>query len=81
MLSRSTVSKIITQMEQNGYIIRESVDCDARLKKLTLTKKAMDIYKNTEAEAIAHLKSMTKDLTDNEVEEFIRILKKIQKNI
>ena len=44
-IRRSTVSNMISLMEQKGYIKRESVDYDARLKKLVLTPKALDIHR------------------------------------
>lgn len=42
-VTRSTASKVIKLMEQKGYVRRESVPHDARLKKLTLTEKAEEI--------------------------------------
>ena len=42
-IRRSTVSKTVELMEQKGLILRESVNGDARLKRLSLTKKAEEI--------------------------------------
>ena len=39
-ISRSTVTNIVKCMEKKGYIKRESVDSDARLKKLVPSEKA-----------------------------------------
>lgn len=39
-ITRSTASRVLTLMEEKGLILRESVETDARLKKLTLTEKA-----------------------------------------
>ena len=41
-IRRSTVSGILQLMEKKGYVKREGVAYDARLKKLTLTEKAWD---------------------------------------
>ena len=38
-IGRSTVTNIIQLMERKGYIARESVEHDARLKKVVLTEK------------------------------------------
>ena len=38
---RSTATSILQLMERNGFIRREAVDYDARLKKLILTEKAL----------------------------------------
>ena len=42
-ITRSTASKNIDLLEKNGFIERQKVDYDARLKKLVLTKKSEDI--------------------------------------
>ncbi len=42
-IRRSTASHILSLMEENGMITRESVPYDARLKKIVLTEKALNI--------------------------------------
>ena len=42
-ITRSTASKTIDAMVAKGFVKRESVDYDARLKKLVLTEKALGI--------------------------------------
>ena len=39
-ITRSTASKVINLMEQKGLVERQSVSCDARLKKIVLTEKS-----------------------------------------
>lgn len=41
---RSTISNVLGILEQKGYILRESVPADARLKKLSLTASGEEIY-------------------------------------
>ena len=43
-IRRSTVSKVIRLMEEKGFIERQSVDYDARLKKLVLTPEGEHIH-------------------------------------
>lgn len=43
-ICRSAVTNILTRMEENGFIRRETDDCDARLKSLTLTAKGEEQY-------------------------------------
>lgn len=43
--TRSTISKVLMLMEQKGYITRESVVKDARLKRISLTPKAVEVCK------------------------------------
>ena len=41
LITKSTTSKILKLMEQNGLIERIGVDSDARLKKIVLTEKGL----------------------------------------
>ncbi|MGD9475280.1 MAG: MarR family winged helix-turn-helix transcriptional regulator [Eubacteriaceae bacterium] len=78
---RSTVSGILNTMEKKGLIIRQTVDFDARLKKITLTPKAvtcnqMILDKLQEVE-----RQLKKGLSDEEIKQFFTTLQKINKNI
>jgi DNA-binding MarR family transcriptional regulator len=42
-LRRSSASELLAHLEQEGYIKRESVDFDARLKRIAITEKAENI--------------------------------------
>ena len=44
-ITRSTASKNVDLLVENGYILREPVDYDARLKKLVLTEKSLSLSK------------------------------------
>lgn len=81
MIRRSTVSGILQLMEKKGYINRESVEYDARLKKLTLTDKAWEYFnramkKIDEGEAV-----LRSGLSNEEIDTFLTILNKIKSNI
>ena len=39
-VSRATASNMLQLMERKGLIVRESVSCDARLKKISLTERS-----------------------------------------
>ena len=43
-IQRSTATSILQLMEKNGYIIRNAVDHDARLKKICVTEKARALH-------------------------------------
>lgn len=80
-ISRSTVTSILKTMEKNGYIKRESVDCDARLKKLTLTQKGREtdaVIKKAIEQNEERLNSL---LTDDERREFTRLARKLRKGL
>ena len=46
-ITRSTVTNILQLMERKGYIARQSVAQDARLKQLVLTEKGRQFHENT----------------------------------
>lgn len=80
-IRRSTASKALSIMEDKGLIRRESVDYDARLKKLVLTDRAIELNKLIEADIIEIDKKMTAGLTDEEINTFIATIQKIKKNL
>ncbi len=80
-IRRSTVSGILQLMEKKGYVNRESVSYDARLKKLTLTEKAWEYYNKAMVKVDESETMLRNDLNDEEIETFLRILDKIKHNI
>lgn len=81
LIRRSTVSGILQLMEKKGYILRESVNHDARLKKLTLTNKSWD-YLNRTMEKIDENETILRSgLSDEEINTLFAILDKIKNNI
>lgn len=78
---RSTMTSVLQLMEKNGLITREPVSYDARLKKLLLTKQAVDIHNHIENSHTELEKRMCEGITQKEQEEFLRIIHKLQKNI
>jgi len=80
-IRRSTATSILKRMEENGLIVRESVDYDARLKKLKLTPKAYEIHTGIVNE-IKNLENvLKKDISQQELETFFSVIDKIKKNI
>jgi DNA-binding MarR family transcriptional regulator len=81
MIRRSTATGILNLMEDNGLIVREPVNYDARLKKLVLTQKAVLMHEKVMHEIEEIESQMIKELTDEEVESFFRITEKIKSNL
>lgn len=80
-IRRSTASNILKLMEKNGFITRESVANDARLKKIVLTEKAVRLH-NCIAEDIEKRENkLKKGLTDEEIEAFFSIIQKLKANM
>ena len=80
-IRRSTVTKVLQAMESNGLITRTAVLSDARLKKLTLTEKAIDMHGHFREEIDNFEKTLSEGLTEEELESFFRITEKIYNNL
>lgn len=81
-IRKSSVTSVLTLMEKNGLIKRVSVSGDARLKKLTLTDKGIEIHKSIYKE-IENLENTISDtLTDKELDQFdeylVRLINKLE---
>ena len=68
-------------MEKNGLIKRESVDSDARLKKIILTDRAEDILKFIEDDIKKREKLMKEGISEKELNTFFNVSKKIISNL
>ena len=80
-IRRSTASNILKTMEQNGFIKRESVKSDARLKKIVLTEKAINIHKSVLRSINEREERLRKGLTADETEAFLKITDKLIANM
>lgn len=80
-IRRSTVTGILQLMEKNGLITRTSVERDARLKKLELTPKAVELHQRVERSIRQVEEHLSHCLTPEEKSEFIRLCEKIRENL
>jgi DNA-binding MarR family transcriptional regulator len=80
-IRRSTASNILALIEKNGLIQREGVPYDARLKKITLTQKALDIQQKIDKSFEKLEDTIKQDITDEELEVFFRVIDKINSNL
>ena len=80
-IGRSTVSKVIRLMEEKGFIERQSVDYDARLKKLVLTPEGEHIHHLIEEEVCKTEALLRQDISEEELETFFQVMEKFKKNI
>lgn len=80
-IGRSSVTGIIQLLEKKGYVRREFVEHDARLKKVTLTEKGMKSHEGIE-ELIMELDAiLEEDIEKEELELFFRVMDKIKSNL
>ncbi len=79
-IRRSSASTILSLMEKNGLITRESVPYDARLKKITLTQKAIEVHQVVVDAFDRMEREIGEGISDEELEIFFRVLDKINSN-
>ena len=80
-IRRSTATSILQRMEKNGLIVRESVPVDARLKKITLTDKALQLHRQVETAFDTLEEQLRAALSEADLECFFSVLQKIQKEV
>lgn len=80
-IRRSTATGILQLLEKNGYIIREAVAEDARLKKITLTKKAILAQEELSRKVEKIDKLIETGLSKEEIETFFNVAEKIKNNL
>ena len=80
-IRRSTATQMLSLMEKNGLILRQSVPHDARLKRLVLTEKAVDLHKNVvkEIEKIEGL--LISGISQEELQTFFAVIDKVKANL
>lgn len=80
-IGRSTVTNIIQILEKKGYVKREFVEHDARLKKVILTEKGKESHESIEA-LISRLDVMLEDgIEEEELALFFKVTDKIKENL
>ena len=80
-ISRSTETVTLQLMEKNGLIERESVAQDARLKRIVLTQKALDLHHQIELDIASFEEQLAKGISEEEQEVFQRVAEKMRKNL
>lgn len=80
-ITRSTASKIIELMEQKGLIEKSSVEYDARLKKLTLTPKAVKFIDEMEETSKKVYEKVMRGFSKDEEELLRSYMIRIKKNM
>ena len=79
-ICRSTVTNIIQLMEKKGYIARESVGHDARLKKVVLTEKGVETHDKMECLAWHLDQQLVEGISEEEMEVFFSVMNRIETN-
>lgn len=80
-IRRSTATALLQLMEKKGLLTREAVSDDARLKKIVLTEKSLGIHNQIKNFLDQVERQLIKGLTDDEINTFFSVMKKISNNI
>ena len=80
-INRSTASEMLKLMSKRNLIERQSVDYDGRLKKIVLTNKSLDILEWINQTIIQQHQLLTKGLTTQEIDDFMKIADKMIDNL
>lgn len=80
-IRRSTASEILNVLERDGYLYRVSAQQDARLKKLVLTEKALQLNQKM-TENIDRMEALlSRSISQQDQEHFFSVLDQIKKNL
>lgn len=80
-IRRSTATAMLQNLEHKGYLKREPVPYDARMKRIVLTEKAIRQDQLIQTHIDAFHQQLEHGITPEEKTDFLRILDKIRKNI
>lgn len=80
-ITRSSVTGIVKLMEEKGYLTRQSVQGDARLKKLTLTPKGLEHHQRAMAAIEQVEDDAVRGFTPEEIDLFHTLCARIRTNL
>ncbi len=78
---RPTMTAILQLMEKNGLILRRRDENDARLKKILLTDRAVELHEQRGGEVEEFENFIRRGISARELETFFGVIDKIKKNI
>ena len=78
---RASIAGMLQNMEKNGLIKRETVGGDARLRRIVLTDKALEIRKEVQKNIRKVEKQAMEGLTKEEVKKYVELTKKMSANL
>ena len=78
---RPTMTAVLQLMERNGLIERVRFEGDARLKRIVLTQKALEIHEHHERDIESFENYIREGITDEDLKAFFRVMDKISENV
>lgn len=73
-LDKSVIAKTVTKLEERGFLVRATNVKDKRTYNITPTEKAWEVYPFVKEQVDEGFMKMTSQMTDDEREEFKRLL-------
>ena len=80
-VGKSSIAGTLKMMEEKGYILRQAVEGDARLKRVCLTDKGKTYVHKMELGREYMEKKVCEGLTEEEMSLFFKITRKMQDNL
>lgn len=80
-MPKSTITSILQAMEKSGYIIREGVAHDARLKRILLTDEGKQFYLGTEEFIREIEQKMRSGISPEELSVFMKVIEQMENNL
>ena len=80
-VSKATISEVLLAMEKSGVIERIAIPSDARAKKVVLTHSSLKRFHELEKNFNAINDKLVDGLSEEELAQFLNILKKMQDNM
>ena len=80
-IGRSSVTNVIQLMEKKGYLRREAVEYDARLKKVVLSEKGIETHDRMKCLFDQLNEKTLEGITDEELQMFFVVMDKLEQNL
>ncbi len=80
-IQRSTATGILKLLEQRGSIRRVSEEKDARLKRIEVTEKALQVKKRVDSTIEGVEMKLVRGLTEDEIKTYIELTEKMRGNL
>jgi len=77
---KSSLARLLAKMENKGYILRKQNNQDKRINEVYLTALGRTIFQKTKPIIQELIQTMEREISDEEIQQTIKILKKIQYN-
>lgn len=76
-ITASGITRLLLPMQKNNIVRKEAHPRDARMSLVRLSKTGKQLFKDAEESFLQQSESLLDDLTDNQVENIIQLLKKV----